>query len=222
MPMAPFVPGSAADGFGSTAKSRALPEAILFDMDEVLINAERSRFEAYLEAADRLRLPKVSWDDYVQKYNMSVRDLYVALQLPVPWETIVREVIPRLKESARSCLVNADAGPLLERLKRNGVRIGLVTNNYYSFVHEVLGQAGLLGYFDAIVAADHVQNPKPDPESLEIALKALGVDPSDAWMIGDSFKDEKAAKAAGVHFVGLGVDGDHRIESLREVGRDLA
>lgn len=62
-----------------------------------------------------------------------------------------------------------------------------------------------------------MQRPKPDPEGLNAALKALGVEATDAWMVGDSFKDGQAAAAAGVHFVGLGVDSDQRVESLGEI-----
>jgi phosphoglycolate phosphatase/AHBA synthesis associated protein len=36
-------------------------------------------------------------------------------------------------------------------------------------------------------------------------------------MVGDSRFDRGAAQAAGVHFVGLGLDGDARIEHLREL-----
>ena len=40
-------------------------------------------------------------------------------------------------------------------------------------------------------------------------------------MVGDSRFDREAAAAAGIHFVGLGIDGDRRIERLFELAHQL-
>jgi phosphoglycolate phosphatase/AHBA synthesis associated protein len=49
------------------------------------------------------------------------------------------------------------------------------------------------------------------------ALENLNLQPSDVWMVGDSRFDRTAAEAAGVHYVGLRMDGAMRIESLAGV-----
>ena len=58
---------------------------------------------------------------------------------------------------------------------------------------------------------------KPSPELLQLACRELCVEPGQAWMVGDSRFDRAAAPAAGVFFVGLGIDGDRRIERLAEL-----
>ena len=68
-----------------------------------------------------------------------------------------------------------------------------------------------------LATADRVVNAKPSPELVQLALRELGVQPGEAWMVGDSRFDRAAAQSAGVFFVGLGIDGDRRIERLSEI-----
>ncbi len=63
-----------------------------------------------------------------------------------------------------------------------------------------------------------VSRPKPAPDLLLHALTALEVEAARAWMVGDSRFDRDAARAAGIYFIGLGIDGDRRIEALAELG----
>jgi len=62
-----------------------------------------------------------------------------------------------------------------------------------------------------------VTQAKPSPQLVQLACRELGVEPAEAWMVGDSRFDRQAAQAAGVFFVGLGIDGDRRIERLSEL-----
>jgi phosphoglycolate phosphatase len=54
---------------------------------------------------------------------------------------------------------------------------------------------------DAVVCGDEVQQRKPHPEIVLQACRRLGVAPSEAVMIGDSFNDMLAARAAGMGVV---------------------
>ncbi|HZH04970.1 MAG TPA: HAD family hydrolase, partial [Myxococcaceae bacterium] len=196
---------------GSTSR-----EAVLFDMDGVLVNGERARFEAYNGAAVELGLPRVTWQDFEQKYNLSVRELYHALQPATPYAVLAKAVVKRMAAAASAFWVNVDARPLLEQLRAQGFRLALVTNNYSPVVHEVLGRAGLLDFFEVAVCVDHVARPKPAPDVVTRALEELGVEAGRAVMLGDSPKDADAARAAGVYLLGLGVDGHERLEGLRD------
>lgn len=55
----------------------------------------------------------------------------------------------------------------------------------------------------AVVGRRAGQRPKPAPDGLLSACAALGVDPADAVMIGDSTWDAEAAHAAGMPFIGV-------------------
>ena len=56
---------------------------------------------------------------------------------------------------------------------------------------------------DVVVTRDRGLRPKPYPDQVVHALKALGSRPEDAVMVGDSEWDERAAESAGVVFIGL-------------------
>ncbi len=56
-------------------------------------------------------------------------------------------------------------------------------------------------YFEMVVTALDVKNPKPHPESVEKILKAFKLKKEEAVFIGDSEVDQQAAKASGVRFI---------------------
>ena len=83
----------------------------------------------------------------------------------------------------------------LERLRSLGLTLAVVGNWDWS-LHLRLEESRLAPYFAAVVhAAD-----KPSPDGILHALEQLAVEPSRALHVGDEGGDEKAARAAGVHF----------------------
>lgn len=80
-------------------------------------------------------------------------------------------------------------------------RTALATNRTVSTL-EILQEFNLRGYFDLVVSASDVSNPKPHPETMEKIFAEFGVLPEHVLYIGDSSVDEALALATGVHFVG--------------------
>jgi len=113
--------------------------------------------------------------------------------------------------------VNPEAQPLLARLQVSGVKLALVTNTVSPLAGKILARAGLEGFFTSLATADRVAQAKPAPDLVRLACSELGVAAHEAWMVGDSRFDRAAAQSAGVFFVGLGLDGDRRIERLSEL-----
>lgn len=63
--------------------------------------------------------------------------------------------------------------------------------------------------------------PKPAPDQLLAACRLLGVDPSEATMVGDSTWDLRAAEAAGTAFIGVTNRGDSEFPVSTEVVQDM-
>ncbi len=76
----------------------------------------------------------------------------------------------------------------------------LATNRTVSGL-EFLSKLNLSEFFDLVVCASDVSNPKPHPDIMEKILGAFEVLPEDVLYIGDSRVDEEFALATGVHFV---------------------
>jgi phosphoglycolate phosphatase len=93
--------------------------------------------------------------------------------------------------------------PALDVLRREGVRLGIVTTKYRFRVEDILDRFGERSRFEIIVGGDDVAAHKPDPQGLIMALEGLDVSPGEALYVGDHVVDAAAAEAAGVPFVGV-------------------
>ena len=88
--------------------------------------------------------------------------------------------------------------PVLEKIQLPMV---LVTN-FYGNMHTVLAEFGLDHLFKDVIESAVVGVRKPDPEIFRLGVKALGLEPSETIMIGDSLdKDIIPAQAIGCHTI---------------------
>jgi phosphoglycolate phosphatase-like HAD superfamily hydrolase len=56
-------------------------------------------------------------------------------------------------------------------------------------------------YFDMVVTALDVKNPKPHPESIEKIMAAFKLNKEEAVFVGDSEVDKQTAESSGVKFI---------------------
>ena len=61
----------------------------------------------------------------------------------------------------------------------------------------------IAGFFDTVVPRNNVKHVKPSSEHLEPALKALGVNPDEAMVVGDGANDMQCARELKAIAVGL-------------------
>ncbi len=80
----------------------------------------------------------------------------------------------------------------------SGDRVAIVTRNSREAVRAALGSRADTV---VIIGREDVRRLKPDPDGVLLALKKLGADPARTAMVGDTFHDVAAARAAGVHSV---------------------
>ena len=90
-----------------------------------------------------------------------------------------------------------DVGAALQRLRRHGLAIAVVSNWDVGLARHLDG----LGLGDVtVVTSAQAGAPKPDPAVFTLALELLGVQPSRALHVGDSDADETGASVAGMQF----------------------
>jgi HAD superfamily hydrolase (TIGR01509 family) len=87
----------------------------------------------------------------------------------------------------------------LDRLKGH-VSLAVCTNRAIS-MDMIIEDFGLTGYFDCVMTAARVANPKPHPEPLLKVLEHFGIAPEEALFLGDGEVDLLSARDAGVPFV---------------------
>jgi HAD superfamily hydrolase (TIGR01509 family) len=91
----------------------------------------------------------------------------------------------------------------LKALKKMDFKIGLCTINSEKSTNYILKRFGIAEFFDAVTPRNSVKYVKPNIEHLEAALKALGVNPEEAMVVGDSGIDMRCAKELKAIAVGL-------------------
>jgi len=90
---------------------------------------------------------------------------------------------------------------LLEYLKSKDISLGIATNAPDFFAKHMLEVCHLEDFFTSIIGANNVEKTKPDPQMLELLCKKNSVSISESIFIGDSIKDELAAKNANMEFI---------------------
>jgi HAD superfamily hydrolase (TIGR01509 family) len=88
----------------------------------------------------------------------------------------------------------------LEKLKEKGILRAVNTNRTTSMKY-IMEKYDLWPYFEMVVTALDVVNPKPHPESIEKILQEFNLNQKEAVFLGDSDVDQQTAKSSGVKFV---------------------
>lgn len=123
--------------------------------------------------------------------------------------------------------VDPEAVPLLDTLRRSGIRVGLCSNAPYraQSLHAQLAYLGLDAHLDAVTFSAEVGWRKPSPRMFTAALRALGTAAGGTVMVGDSEEHDIAgAHGAGMRAVLVSRSGRHEsttadavIAALREL-----
>ncbi len=111
------------------------------------------------------------------------------------------------------------AAEALAALERAGYRLAAVTNKARRFTEPLLADLGVRARFTVVVCGDDCARKKPDPEPLLCAARALGVEPRQCLMVGDSSNDVQAARAAGMPVICVSYGYNHG-RDIREAAPD--
>lgn len=182
------------------------PEAVLFDMDGLLIDSEPLWLEA--ETAVMARLG-ADWTtaDQAQLLGGSlvrtVRYLMGKATRPASPAQVAEWLMTRVTElvSDRGVPLRPGARELLAEVAAAGLPHALVTSSERGFMDAVLAGTGLR--FGVRVCADDVSATKPDPEPYLLAAKLLGTDPARCVALEDSPNGVASAQAAGCRVIAV-------------------
>lgn len=214
----------------------AQPAAVVFDNDGLLLDTE-SVWTRAEEDLFELRGTEFTPADKLELVGTSAQIAGAILERRLGEPGRAAELIEELNELVVAELEHGveamlGARDLLDRLRDQGVPLGLVSNSPLRFVRRSIELAGFEDYFDVILSAHEVAAPKPAPDPYLEACRRLGVEPSpEVVALEDSPTGVAAARAAGLTVIGIpSVEGvlldeaHHLAESLLDqaVSRRLA
>ena len=194
-----------------------MPDAVVFDLYDTLVDYDDARSRQFTAAAAELlgREPEEFhriWRDgrptrdtgplspYLTQLGIAGDDARRLLDLRRSWS---RDLLSRPREGAVETLTE---------LRARGIRTGLVTVCSEDAV-DVWPETPFGPLFDAAVFSCSVGYRKPDPRIYLLVCEQLRVEPEAAIFVGDGANDELAgAERVGMRAVLIHRDGDHAAE----------
>lgn len=178
-------------------------KAVIFDMDGVIFDSENKVIECYEEVAARYGLDKVR-ETAIKCLGINAtvtKQIFLETYgADFPYDTFKGEMSAlfhsRYDEGRLPCKPGIEE--LLIYLKENGYKIGIASSTRYAVVHQEIRDAGLLPYFDHITGGDMLKKSKPEPDIYLMACESLGIEPSEAVAIEDSYNGIRSAYRAGM------------------------
>jgi HAD superfamily hydrolase (TIGR01509 family) len=183
-----------------------MPDAVVFDLDGVIVDSESAWLEAKRELTDRaggtwkpeatramLGMSSPEWSRYL-------RD---ELGVPMAAEEINAAVVAALERHYREAL------PLLpgavDAVRQLAARwpLGLASSSNREIIDLVLEQTGLNEAFAVTVSSEEVARGKPAPDVYFEAARRLDVEPGRCVAIEDSSNGLRSAAAAGMGVVAI-------------------
>lgn len=184
---------------------RRFIEAVIFDMDGVLVDTEPIHGRAWTQvleqcgctlppgwyrdwfgASDRLIAPVL-----VEKYAVSVgveELLKGKYSLAVHLLETESESFPGLPEALRSM---------------DGARLAMCTSSKLEEAVIALRRTGIISLFEVMIASDHVRQKKPAPDAYLLAAGKLNLPPHKCMVVEDTAIGIEAAKQAGMRVVAV-------------------
>lgn len=207
-------------------------KTVLLDLDGTILDTNELIIESFQHVFREHLAKEIARDTLIHQMGRPLDDQLRYFSGRTENESVddLRQAYRTYNTSRHDDLVTAFpyTRDVLEQLRREGVRLGVVTSKVRMTTERGLRHCGLDDLMETIVTVEDVTRPKPHPEAVRKAMQALGAQPGITWMVGDSPYDMEAAKQAGVQAVGVNwslkgtevlkaAGADHLIEDMREL-----
>lgn len=177
-------------------------EAVIFDMDDLMFDTERVFVEAWDYAGEKIGIGKAGY------MNLKTLGLNIKESEAV-WRREFGDAydVEGLRRYAKEFLldyyknnkvpVKKGLYILLDYLKKENFRLAVASSSPRHEVERHLEDAGVSGYFEAVICGDMVEKSKPAPDIYLAACGRLGAAPKDCYALEDSRNGLFSAHRAG-------------------------
>jgi pyrophosphatase PpaX len=171
---------------------------ILFDFDGTLTSSLPLWAQAFQFVLAQFGY-QLSVDEVIRKcFYRDWHDIVAEFQLPSVAE-FSRLMQIGLEEAFLQAQPYAGALEFLNECCRQNIILGIVTSSRKKLVMRFLETYGITDFFKTIITAEDVDNHKPHPEPILMAISHMDSPVEETILIGDSDADMLAAGAAGIH-----------------------
>ncbi|MCA4897267.1 MAG: beta-phosphoglucomutase [Bacteroidota bacterium] len=186
-------------------------QAVIFDLDGVIVDTAHYHFVAWQRLAHELGITFTEHDNERLKGVSRMRSLEIILEIGgVLLSEEKKEELATKKnswfveyiEAIKPEEVFPGVPQMLQQLRAQNYKVALASSSKNAETVIRLLQIGHL--FDAIVDGTMITHTKPDPEIFLLAAKKLNIAPAHCVVFEDAEAGVEAALAAGMKCVGVG------------------
>ena len=193
-------------------------KAVIFDFDGVIADSEPLHYRAFKETLSRYYGVDLAKERYYCEY-LGYTDIECSQAISADFNLGLdeggigqlmqekTEIFDRLVQGQST--ISDGVCEFVDRIKRQGVRLAVCSGALLADIGLMLRGTDLANSIEIMVAADHVQKGKPDPEGFLLTLQRLNktaeeqIRPADCVVIEDSPWGLEAAAAAGMHAIAV-------------------
>jgi beta-phosphoglucomutase family hydrolase len=199
-------------------------DAVIFDMDGVLINSEPFYVEVEQKNFKQLGIDisheehityqgtatDLMWKKIIEKHGLS----YTVEELVEMTNSIVTPYF----ESLETIETMPGVKKLIKYLHKNKFPLGLASSSYPDVINIILQKTNLKKYFGAVVDSQMAGASKPEPDIFLLTAKKLGVSPEKCVVIEDSTNGIRAAKSAGMFCIAFaGPGSEYQVQQNADI-----
>lgn len=194
-------------------------EAVIFDLDGVLVDAAEWHYEALNKALGTFGFT-ISRKEHLSFYNgLPTRKKLEALSAHKGFSPALHKTVISLKQRYTYETICARCRPdpakieMLDLLRECGYSLAVCSNAVHNSVELMLKRSAIFEYFSLVLGNEDVRVPKPDPEIYFRAFQLLKLSPEQCAIVEDSDHGKAAARASGGLLIG--------VDSYEEVNKSL-
>lgn len=197
-------------------------DAIIFDMDGVLVDSE----PFHIEIEKRqfiLNQISVSDEEHHEYMGIASDVMWKKIAVRHTLQLPVEELIEQSRTESFRYFSELDEIPvmpglidLLEKLRIKKYPLAVASSSFPEIIDLILEKTDLKKYFQVVVSSQEAGKSKPEPDVFLLAARKLGIKPENCLVIEDSANGIKAAHAAEmscVAFQGPGADPQNQKEA---------
>jgi putative hydrolase of the HAD superfamily len=170
-----------------------LNKAILFDLDDTLLDRTASLEYFVKSLYQRLRVDHAPYEIYRDRFlaldqrgYAEKSAIFQTLIAEFALSTSVEALLAEFRQHAwTSCRLLPDAAEVLKALRSRGYKLGVITNGEDWSQMRKLRVTGLLTLVDLVVISEHERIKKPNPLIFTRAAERLAVHLTECAFVGD-------------------------------------
>lgn len=182
-------------------------KAVIFDFDYTLADATKGIVVCYNYAFTKCGFSEQDIETIRKTIGMTVPNAFSIMTGCKDKEIteVFREHFRRMADKimAENTILYPHTKDLIKKLSTKGIKTGVVTTKFRYRIKEVFERENLLPYVDVIIGFEDVDEPKPAPDGVNMALENLSLSSDQILYVGDNIIDAQTAENAGVDFAGV-------------------